>query len=121
MINIFEVRLKHWTDKDYTSGDIYITTLEEIVSLTEWLDLLKQTPYDEISVRVLDSEDTKNVIKQVQEQQSVETIYEMFGEDMTPYSDIVEHFENNDDNDDIEIITLNISEPTWEKLLKETL
>jgi hypothetical protein len=121
MINIFEVRLKEWRNKDFTSGEIYITTLDEINTLTHWLEQLKNTPYDEISIRVLNHEDTQNVVKQVKEQQSIETIYEMFGDDLTPYPDIVQYFENNDEDNDnsYEVITLNISETLWQLLLKE--
>lgn len=118
MIPLFEIRLKNWTDTSFTSGEIFITVLEEIGNLEEWLKQAEQLNYDEISIRKINIEDATIMVKQIKQQQEIEQIYEMFGDDLTPYPEAVEYFENNNPSDNTEIVTLNVSETVWNIIQK---
>lgn len=116
-MELFEIRLKKWEDKDFTSGEIYISLMEEIGDIEDWFQYVDEyTVYDEVSIRRLNQKDTETVIAQITEQQQVEEIYEMFGDDMTPYNEVAQLADNDNTDDNIVIIEMHISQKVWEAI-----
>jgi organic radical activating enzyme len=114
-MELFEIRLKKWEDKDFTSGEIYISFMDEIGTIEDWFEYVdNNTLYDEVSIRKVNKKDTETIIAQITEQQQVEEIYEMFGDDMTPYAEVAKLADNDNTDDNIVIIEINISQKVWE-------
>lgn len=120
MMELFEIRLKQWNKLDYISGEIFICTVEETGTVKEWLEYLnKSKQYDEVSIRKINHEDTVNMLANIIQQQEVEQIYEMFDDDMTPFDEAQQYFqETNPHPENVEILDVRISDLVWETVEK---
>lgn len=121
MINLFEVRIKRWKDKDFTSGEMYICTIEELGTLKQWIEFLEEVDetYDEVSIRKVNKDDSIKIMKQVKQQQEIEQMYEMLQtDDITDFTNLGAqlHSEEYEENENLKIISLNISDKVWEEI-----
>lgn len=121
MINLFEVRIKRWKDKDFTSGEMYICTIEELGTLKQWIEFLEEVyeTYDEVSIRKVNKDDSIKIMKQVKQQQEIEQMYEMLQiDDITDFTNLGAqlHSEEYEENENLKIISLNISDKVWEEI-----
>ena len=121
MINLFEIRIKKWTDKDFTSGEMYICTIEELGTLKQWIEFLEEVDetYDEVSIRKVNKDDSIKIIKQIKQQQEIEQMYEMLQtDDITDFTKLGAelHSQEYEENENLKIISLNISDKVWEEI-----
>jgi hypothetical protein len=116
-MELYELRIKHWKKRDFTSGQIHILLLEEIDSVQKWFTYINEkTEYDELSIRKISPEDTEKIINNITQQQQVQYLEEMFKEE--DFSELEDYFEDNDnlvDNNGEEyvIISMGISDKVW--------
>jgi translation initiation factor 2 alpha subunit (eIF-2alpha) len=122
-MELYELRIKHWNKKDFTSGKIHILLLEEIDTVQTWFNYINEkTQYDELSIRKVSAEDTEKIINNIMQHQQVHYLEEMLGGE--DFNELEEYFEDNDDlvddnGEEYTIINMAISEKVWDIVEKK--